>query len=195
MFKQISDGVINVVKGSSLGPLLKQCAPLSKLTAMKISEFAIMAPGVFIGIDEGEVVPVGQMFECRPHLFVYCLAQDFGQEAAKREKQYVGSWAMVLTCAGLLWNSTLGIQDPAGSGVPGIRELKPLRIGYEENELLLKNKFSLQYIELETAFTLRPPDEGAPTYIDKIGLDYFLVPERDMTNPETPPDASDLLTV
>ncbi len=205
MFKELEDGVLNVIKNSALGPLLRSTKTFGAVKVKAIDDFALLAPGVVIGILDGKVEPVAQKFEVRPKLLVWCIAQDLGPQDGRRRKENVGAFALMHTVLELLWGKAL-IQDDSGTALqnggyfkPGMtaltKRLTPEAIGSIQDEDLEKKGLAVYWIVFETGWTIQPPAEGAPLYIQRIGLDYFIEPGRDMTNPATPPDAEDLLIV
>ncbi len=186
MFKELEDAIISATTASALGPYLKAVKPFAGVNIKTIEEFSLLAPGVFVGVLEGKITPVAQKFQCRPDVLVWCLSQDLGRQDLKVRKDIVGAYAIMETMSGLLWGQDFGL---------GVQRLAPKSFGSLHDEELKKVGLACYYIVFGTGWTIQPPVPGAPLYIQKIGLDYFLEPERDMTNPATQPDASDLLTV
>lgn len=180
MFKEVEDKVIAAIQASALGPLLKTCKPFGTVTLKSIQDFTVIAPAVLVAITEADIIPEAQYFEVEPSVVVFCIGQDVKRQDLERRRTQVGAYAILNTVLGLLWNSTLGLEDPAG--VPAIRQLRPERIGMLQNAdgvKLQEMGYAVYYAIFSTGWTIEEPAEGDTTYVEQMGIEYFLKPGDD----------------
>ena len=180
MFKDVEDAIITKVKGSALGPYLLTVKTFGAVSFKSVKEFALAAPGVLVSVLEGDVTPVAQRFQVKPDVLVWCIGQDLGRQDLKRTKEVVGAYALMRTVFELLSGQDLGLD---------IQQLSPSKFGYLKEDELTALGISVHWMLFSTGWTIQDPEEGEPTYIEKIGLEYFLKPGDDLM------DAEDILDV
>lgn len=180
MFAEIEQAIIGRVKSSSLGPYLRTVEAYAQVDKRTVQQFALLFPGVLVVITDSKIVPVGRKYEVQAGILMYAGSRNLGEQAAKRTEKFIGSYAITETLLGLFTGHDLGLS---------VRGLIPKGIAGVFDPELDTLGISMYMVRFETAFTISNLQEDEDTYIDSIGIKYYLKPGDDN------PDAVDELTL